>query len=107
MEEQFVAVGWDNPLAPSLNLSGALLEQALKFQSASGFVPDGIIGPRTLRIAHNADIERSLARMFSYRAEFYASLVTSNTALAKYRRGWFKRLFLLQQFIFNHLLIKD
>jgi general secretion pathway protein A len=48
LEQQFAAMGWGVPVPPSTHLSGDLLAHARQLQSDSGFVPDGIVGPRTL-----------------------------------------------------------
>jgi len=62
---------------------------ATKFlQDALGVTVDGVIGPRTIRAAQQAD-DRKLGRFFALRALRYQSLSSFNT----FGYGWFTRLF--------------
>lgn len=68
-------------------------------QSGLGVKIDGQIGPATLAAAQSANLTALIPDMLSHRAEFYADIVRSDSTQAKFERGWFRRLFLLQQFI--------
>lgn len=83
-------------------------KQAIIFmQRGLGVRGDGVIGPKTLSAASTNEIGGRLVVMLSYRADFYAFLVSKKPNQITFRRGWFKRLFRLQQFIFNNHLIED
>ena len=83
------------------------IDAARMLQRGLGVAADGDIGPITVQAAHNNYTTATLARIFSYRADFYTFLAGRDSTLRQFRRGWFKRLFLLQQFIFKHQLIED
>ncbi|MDX2350637.1 MAG: glycosyl hydrolase 108 family protein [Porticoccus sp.] len=101
------------PPAFAVFLFGSAVNHRLKtahrfLQLGLGVAPDGVIGPVTIAAAHNAlDPSRNLAIMFSHRAKLYHSLVIADSAKSRFIRGWYKRLFLLQQFIFNNHLIEN
>ena len=83
------------------------IDAAKMLQRGLNVVADGQIGPITLQAAQNSYSTATLARMLSYRADFYTLISGKRETLKQFRRGWFKRLFLLQQFIFKHHLIED
>jgi len=62
-----------------------LLQRALRVEA------DGIVGPDTITAASGVVTEDLLAEFLSYRANRYAD------GNPKYRRGWLKRLFLVQR----------
>ena len=64
---------------------------------------DGNIGPVTLRAARASKPHDFLPEYCSYRAEFYATLVRADASQARFARGWYRRLFLLQQFLLTRL----
>jgi len=57
--QQFNALGWGVTSTPSMKLTGDLLLHARQLQSNSGFVPDGIVGPRTI-ISLNTLLDNSV-----------------------------------------------
>ena len=65
-------------------------------QQALGVPADGVIGPATLAAAGRVAAEDFLGEYLSRRAEFYCEIIAADGRLAKFRRGWFRRLFLLQ-----------
>jgi lysozyme family protein len=70
-----------------------ILQQALHVK------PDGIFGPLTIAAAKDHQSKETLVRYFTYRATLYHDIVAANSSQAKFLRGWFARLFKLQQFI--------
>ena len=68
-------------------------------QRALRIAPDGAIGPGTLAAAAKAEPHDFLADYLSYRAQFYGDLVRAHPDQAKFQRGWYRRLFLLQQYV--------
>jgi len=74
-------------------------------QHSLGTKADGIIGPNTIRHALNSDIHATLIKMLTARANFYYSLITSDSSQAKFQNGWIARLFRLTSYIhFNNLI---
>lgn len=72
------------------------------FQEALGGLRiDGDVGERTLAAALAADPAQALPDFLSRRAQFYRDIVLADASQAKYLRGWFRRLFLLQHFILS------
>jgi lysozyme family protein len=59
---------------------------------------DGDIGPKTRAAAAQANPGAFLADYCSWRAMCYADLVDRDPTQARFRRGWFRRLFLLQHY---------
>lgn len=66
-------------------------------QSALGVKADGLIGRVTLAAAQAANLEELIPDLLARRAMFYADIVASDTSQAKFERGWYRRLFRLQQ----------
>lgn len=60
---------------------------------------DGQIGDKTLAAARGARLAELIPEMLSRRALFYADIVRSNSTQARFERGWYRRLFCLQQFV--------
>jgi lysozyme family protein len=64
---------------------------------------DGVIGNKTLAALRKKLIVYSdhdlMVEFLGYRAEFYHGIVQGDSRQAKFLRGWFNRLFKLQQFI--------
>ncbi len=60
---------------------------------------DGDNGPITQAAARRADFNAVIPDLLSRRALFMHDIVTADHTQAKWIRGWFRRLFLLQQFI--------
>lgn len=56
-------------------------------QRASGAHDDGIIGPKTLRAAHDTDLDDLLMLFLAERLEFFTHIKTFD----KYGRGWARR----------------
>ena len=79
-------------------------------QMALGVVVDGYLGPRTIAAAESAcrfsSYPEILATAFAHRADFYHDLITADSSQARFALGWFKRLFLLQQFINEHVQVR-
>lgn len=68
-------------------------------QQSLGVTADGINGPQTQAAARRANFNIVLPDLFSRRALFMHDIVTADRSQAKWIRGWFRRLFLLHQFI--------
>lgn len=66
-------------------------------QRAIGVPADGVVGPVTLATAPTVTLSTALIRYFVYRAGLYADLITADSRNAKFRDGWFGRLFRLQR----------
>ncbi|MBW8034200.1 MAG: peptidoglycan-binding protein [Planctomycetes bacterium] len=77
-----------------------LLQRALRVSA------DGYIGPITIAAAQNVTsisiFDDFLPNYLSYRSQFYHDLVLLDSSQAKYIRGWFVRMFLLQNYIFRY-----
>ncbi len=74
-------------------------------QRHSGSKVDGVIGPKTIKAANNKFRRNPTWFIASYmgrRAKYYHKITIRNAALNKFLRGWFIRLFDLQQFIMEH-----
>lgn len=75
------------------------VEQSTRLLQAALKVPaDGRIGKRTLAAADAVHVGEFLPDLLSHRARFYADIVRADSSQAKWERGWYRRLFLLQQF---------
>lgn len=74
-----------------------LLQRALRVTA------DGLIGPVTMAAARRADPDELVPEMLSYRAQLYHDIVVSNSTQARFLRGWFRRLFLLQRFVLSEV----
>ncbi len=70
-------------------------------QQTIGVRADGVNGPVTQKAARKRDKKRTLIDLLTRRAEFYHYIVLSNSTQARFIKGWFKRLFKLQRFIFE------
>lgn len=66
-------------------------------QTALGVKPDGLIGRLTLLAAQSAKPDDLIPDLLARRTMFYADIVASDTSQAKFERGWYRRLFRLQQ----------
>jgi len=66
--------------------------------------PDGVIGPVTLTAALDIDPRDFLVRHLGYRALLYSEIVAADSSQATFLRGWFNRLFRLQDYIFTVVL---
>lgn len=78
-----------------------LLQMSLR-ATASGF-----IDKETLRLARSAETTPAypecVARYLAQRADFYHDMIIADGRQARHALGWFKRLFLLQQFLDREL----
>lgn len=70
-----------------------LLQESLRV------TPDGRLGSITLGVAFHSKVTDVVPDMLSRRALFYADIVRANSTQAKWERGWYRRLMLLQQFV--------
>jgi lysozyme family protein len=70
-------------------------------QLALGVTADGVIGPITAAAAETSDPKPVLARYFAGRANLYHQIIIADSRKSKFARGWFKRLFKVQQFILD------
>jgi len=77
-----------------------------KIQRACSATPDGIIGRQTLSFANKFNATQLIESMLANRASFYAEICIRNPTQKKFLLGWQRRLFSLQQFIFNNLLAR-
>lgn len=75
-------------------------------QNALGVDADGLIGPLSLKAAHRADSAAALIDALSHRARYYHLITVNRETNSRFIRGWFRRLFLLQQYISNFLLTR-
>lgn len=79
-------------------------------QRAVGTTTDGIIGPITLastrRRSRSYGAAGILGHALADRAEYYHGIIIANSRRAQYATGWFRRLFELQQFIFENGLVE-
>jgi lysozyme family protein len=71
-------------------------------QQGLGVPADGRIGPMTIAAAERCDPAQFLPEYCSYRSEFYATLVRADASQARFARGWYRRLFLLQHYLLTH-----
>ena len=70
-------------------------------QRSIGAKDDGIFGPQT-KAKLNEISDKSLVKNYlMYRARYYRDLVWQKPELEKFLNGWFRRLFMLQQFLFD------
>jgi len=64
---------------------------------------DGYIGPKTIAaasvVAGYSTYPEIIALALARRADLYHDIITGDSSQARFALGWFKRLFLLQQFI--------
>src|SRR5690606_31456218 len=70
-----------------------LLQQALRIQPV-----DGKCGPQTQAAAMRADLSEVVPLFLAMRTDLYRAIITADSTQARFATGWFKRLFLLQQF---------
>lgn len=80
-------------------------ERAIKFlQSSVGTAVDGDYGPNSRKAVERAVIKRGTAEIvndfMSHRAVFYAKLCERKPSQHKFLRGWLRRTYRLQQFLF-------
>lgn len=76
----------------------------LLVQRALRVTVDGDIGPATRATAGRCNPRVFLADYCSYRSKLYADIVRNSPDQVKFERGWFRRLFLLQQYILEAVL---
>ena len=69
-------------------------------QRGLGVTADGDIGPRTMRAAQEINADIFLPLYFSFRAKLFHDIVKRHSDQDVYFRGWLRRLFLLQQYIY-------
>ena len=60
---------------------------------------DGFIGPVTIAAAHKSNPYTFVSDHLSYRSVFYHDIVVSNSTQAKWLRGWYRRIHLLNQYV--------
>ncbi|PWT76419.1 MAG: hypothetical protein C5B59_06755 [Bacteroidetes bacterium] len=60
-------------------------------QNALGTAVDGVLGPKTVKAANDAQASVLLSRMRSLQAALYQSLVNSNPSLQQFLPGWLNR----------------
>jgi lysozyme family protein len=70
-----------------------LLQQALRITPV-----DGICGPKTQTAAMRANLADVVPLFLAMRADLYRAIIAADSSQARFATGWFKRLFLLQQF---------
>lgn len=70
-------------------------------QRALGVLADGVIGPITLSRAQRSDCRNILINYLANRAQIYHTLMISDPSQSAFSAGWFRRLFKLQQYIFQ------
>jgi lysozyme family protein len=70
-------------------------------QRSIGADDDGILGPKTKAKINEINDKSLVKNYLMYRARFYRDLVWQKPALEKFLNGWFRRLFMLQQFLFD------
>lgn len=72
-------------------------------QRALGIPADGVIGEQTRATAAKVNQRVFLVEYLSYRAKLYMDIVLANPGQGKFLRGWFVRLFTLQNYILEVL----
>ncbi len=72
-----------------------LLQQTIKVRA------DGVNGPVTQKAARKRDKKRTLIDLLTRRAVFFHHIVIARSSQARFIKGWLKRLFKLQRFIFE------
>ena len=75
-----------------------LLQHALNVEA------DGIIGPATIRAAHEASGNSLIPDLFARRLDMYADIAVGSRA--KFRLGWFRRMCRLQRFIYTNAIFR-
>jgi len=68
-------------------------------QKSVNAVADGKIGPATIAAANNYPPKQLMKNLLSHRAEYYHDIVIYRTENGKFLYGWFRRLFMLQQYM--------
>lgn len=68
-------------------------------QDAIGVRIDGVIGEKTCAAAMTAHSKVVLVKFFARRAELYHSIILNDSRQSKFKTGWFRRLFIVQQHI--------
>ncbi len=68
-------------------------------QKAIGTSVDGVIGSETLKMAFQADTEKSAKLMLEERAKYYMRLCQQKPKLKVFRRGWLNRIEKLTEYI--------
>ncbi|OED44056.1 hypothetical protein ACH42_08425 [Endozoicomonas sp. (ex Bugula neritina AB1)] len=76
-----------------------LLQEALRV------TVDGIMGPKTIEAAYLNPPLFYLGDYFSYRARRYHTIVVRGQGSSRFIRGWFKRCFQLQQYLYEERLL--
>lgn len=71
-------------------------------QRMVGAVPDGKIGPKTLRAINRGNSSKIYTDLSKYRKSFYKKLTLKKRSQRKFLKGWYKRLFILKQIHFSH-----
>lgn len=97
MDAEMAVVMFGSAVNHGPHRAAMLLQQTLHVKM------DGVIGPKTMgamqSFIKSYGIDVMLVEFLGYRAEFYYGIVRSDSSQAKYLRGWFNRLFKLQQFV--------
>jgi lysozyme family protein len=69
------------------------IKRAIKMlQWSLGVIPDGVIGPATIKALFAADMNKLYARVCAERARLYGSIITRNPSQAVFAKGWMNRL---------------
>jgi len=68
-------------------------------QVALDVTTDGIIGPRTIKAAHDRGLD-AVVRLLTERAVWYHQIMRDNPALSIFAHNWYFRLFKLARLIF-------
>jgi lysozyme family protein len=61
-------------------------------QEAAGTTADGIIGPVTLEVVHDANRRGLYRRVLARRAVFYGEIISNDHSQAVFAEGWMRRL---------------
>ena len=94
------------PPALGVALFGAVVNQSGKksiamLQETLRVKPDGFMGPQTIAAAQTCDLQFSVPDFLSRRALYYHYRCIENPRKEKFYRGWMRRLFRLQAFIYR------
>lgn len=75
-------------------------------QEAVGATPDGIVGPITLKKIREKDPRQLMLNFIRERALYYHHITVARSKNAKFLKGWFRRLPMLQQHINDSNLLE-